>query len=451
MGGSSSINAMVFIRGHAEDFNDWQAMGNVGWGWNNVLPYFKKSVTVSCSDSALRGKDSPAHFSDVSQDMHPANNNFIAACTKVGLSTNSDFNAESQEGIGYWQITTKNRRRMSSSRAYLRPAKRRKNLTIKTGLLGKQNIVRWHPCCGRGILLQRGVYQRNRREGSRAVSRFDQLPNNSCKCSDVGSKGNLQALDIPVLHHSPNVGRNLQDRLGMNYYYRSRVPTLNDQFNSLSGRDVSALQYLLFGSGPFSLSVNQSGGFVRSSANGKRPNIQLYYQPISYLLAPPGKRPMVTLDAFSGFEIGASQCRPKSRGYASVVSKDPKVLREIYPNCPSNEYDVEKMLESVKLIRKIASALSMQSIIGNEILPGAHVEDDSALIEEIRKLGNTVFHPVGTCSIGAISSDSVVDHRLKVHGLQNLRVVDASVSFLDCPFLEIRTPQARMVEEDNET
>ena len=358
--------------------------------------------------------------------MHPTNENFISACKEIGLSANPDFNAGSQEGVGYWQINTKDGRRMSASRAYLRPARGRKNLTIKTNCFVSKLLFAGNCAVGvefycKGELVSvMAVKQVVLSAGSINSPQLLQ-------CSGIGDKETLQALEIPVVHHSPQVGRNLQDHLGMNYYYRSIVPTLNDRFNSLSGKVLSAMQYLLFRSGPFSLSVNQSGGFVRSSENRKRPNVQLYYQPISYLSAPTGKRPMIKLDTFSGFQIGASQCRPKSRGYVNIISKDPNISPEICPNYLSHEYDLEEMLESVKLIRKIVSAPSMQSIVVEEILPGNQVDGDNALIEDIRQRGDTVFHPVGTCTMGTSVSNSVVDHRLKVHGMQNLRVVDASV------------------------
>ena len=456
LGGSSSINALVFIRGQPNDFNDWRAMGNAGWSWDDVLPYFKKLETVTCSESALRGKDGPVFVSEVSHDMHPTNKNFIAACEEVGFNTNSDFNSENQEGVGHWQINTKNGRRMSAARAYLHPAKERKNLTIKTGCAASKLLFNGTRAVGVEYNCK-GEFLSVKAAKEVVLSAGSINSPQLLQCSGIGDNETLQALEIPVLHHSPQVGRNLQDHLGMNYYYRSRVPTLNDKFNSLSGKVVSGLQYLLFRSGPFSLSVNQSGGFVRSSANRKRPNIQLYYQPISYLSAPTGKRPMVMLDVFSGFGIGATQCRPKSRGYVNIVCKDPRVSPEIFPNYLSNEYDIEEMLEGVKIIRKIASAPSMQSIIEQEILPGIQVEDDDALIEDIRNRGDTVFHPVGTCTMGTNPNDAVVDHRLKVHGIQNLRVIDASVfptaisGNTNAACMMVGEKGADMISEDNST
>lgn len=263
--------------------------------------------------------------------------------------------------------------------------------------------------------------------------------------SGIGDAQMLKSHGIEVVKQAPQVGRYLQDHLGISYFYTSRIPTLNDELNSLSGRIRTGLKYLLFRSGPLSVSVNQSGGFVRSSPESERPNVQLYLQAMSYLDCPPGTRPMIRLDRQSAFSIGTSQCRPTSRGTVSIASPDPQAKPVIDPGYLSTEHDVGEALEAARLIRRIAATDSMRRVIGNEILPGDTVQTDDELLEDFRNRADTVFHPSCTCRIGRDSRQSVVNPRLMLHGLENVRVIDASV-FPALPAGNINAP-AIMVGE----
>ncbi len=426
LGGSSSINAMVFIRGQHADYEDWKEMGADGWGWNDVLPYFRKLENAGFSDNPLRGKGGPVNVTEMSGSGHPINRNFLEGCMKLGYPMNPDFNCETQEGVNYYQINTSGGRRHSAADAYLKPARSRNNLVIKTGTMVTRLNFHGTACSGLQYLYRGCEYL----AGARAEVILSAGAINTpqiLQCSGIGARDHLSSLGIRLQHHSPMVGENLQDHLGVSYFYRSSVPTLNDQFNSWWGCARAGLQYLWSRSGPLSISVNHSGGFVRSSPNRKRPNIQLYFQPTSYINAPTGTRPMVKLDSFPAFNIGISQCRPTSRGRIRIGSADPLESPQITPNYLSTDDDVAEMLEGVRLIREISQTPQMRAITVEELLPGEGVVCDHDLLEDIRNRCGTIFHPAGTCAMGNNLATAVVDPELRVYGVDKLRVVDASV------------------------
>ena len=426
LGGSSSINAMVYIRGQAADFEAWKDLGNPGWGWSDVLPYFKKSEDNARGGNAWRGTGGPLHVEDVAKQVHPLNEVYIRAAREAGLQHNEDFNGETQEGVGLYQITTKNGIRMSAARAYLRPALKRPNLRVERQAHATRLLFDGMKAVGieyrqKGRLLQ----VRARREvilstGSINSPQLLQL-------SGVGPAEVLRPLGIEVRHDSPAVGRNLQDHLGVDHLYRSRRPTLNNQLHPWHGKLWAGLKYVLLRQGPLCLSVNQGGGFFRTRADIDRANMQLYFSPVSYIKAPPGKRPLMSPDPYPGFLLGISPCRPTSRGYLQIRSSDPSAYPEIHPNSLSTNHDLQEMLEGVRFLRRLASTPAMSALIEEELQPGITVESDEAMIEDIRQRSSTVFHPVSTCRMGPDPMENVVDHRLRVHGLQNLRVIDASV------------------------
>ncbi|MXZ81372.1 MAG: choline dehydrogenase [Gammaproteobacteria bacterium] len=426
LGGSSSINAMVFSRGQHSDYDDWEQLGAEGWSWRDVAPYFRRLEDAAFTGHPLRGRGGPMPVAEVSGEAHPVNPSFLEGCRELGFACNGDYNAESSEGVGYYQINTRHGLRVSAAKAYLRPAMKRKNLRVLTGALvhrlefGSRSctavVFEWkgrrvHAMPGREAILSAGAI------GSPMI----------LQRSGIGDAKMLKSHGIEVVKQAPQVGRNLQDHLGISYFYRSRIPTLNDELNSLSGRIRAGLKYLLFRSGPLSVSVNQSGGFVRSSLESERPNVQLYLQAMSYLDCPPGARPMIRLDRQSAFSIGTSQCRPTSRGTIRIASADPQAKPIIDPGYLSTEHDVREALEAARLIRRIAATDSMRRIIENEILPGDAVQADDELLEDFRNRADTVFHPSCTCRIGQDYRQSVVNPRLMVHGMENVRVIDASV------------------------
>jgi choline dehydrogenase len=426
LGGSSAINAMVHIRGQAADFDEWRALGNPGWGWPDVLPYFRKSEDNARGADAWRGTGGPLHVADVSQDLHPLCEAYLRAGGELGLPRNADFNGASQEGVGLYQITTRNGRRMSAARAYLHPAMRRPNLRVEshahatrilfdgsraTGIEYARHGVRNIAHARREVILAAGAI------GSPQLLQH----------SGVGQAQLLSSLGIGVVLDSPAVGRNLQDHLCIDHLYRSRRPTLNQDLRPWWGKLRAGLHYITLRRGPLSLSVNQGGGFVRTRPALDRPNMQLYFSPVSYTKAPPGKRPLMNPDPFPGFLLSAQPCRPTSRGYLQIRSPDPFADPEICPNSLSTDHDLMEMLEGTRLLRRLAATPALGAIIEEELQPGPGIRANAELLEDIRQRCSSVFHPVSTCRMGPNATENVVDHELKVHGLRGLRVIDASI------------------------
>jgi choline dehydrogenase len=426
LGGSSSINAMVHIRGQAADFDDWRAHGNPGWGWQDVLPYFKKSEDYAGGADAWRGSGGPLHVSDVARDCHPLCEAYLRACEEAGLERNPDFNGARQEGVGLYQITTRGGLRMSAARAYLRPAMKRPNLRVATRAHATRILFAGRRATG-------VAYRQDGADKTAGARREVILAAGSVnspqllQLSGIGPGDILAPLGIDVVCDSPAVGRNLQDHLCIDHLYRSRRPTLNDELGPWAGRIRVALTYAAFRRGPLSISVNQGGGFVRTRAELPRPNVQLYFSPLSYTRAPPGKRALMRPDPFPGFLLSAQPCRPTSRGHIRITSANPFAAPAIVPNSLSTDHDVREMLEATKFLRRLASSPSLAAVIAEELKPGAGVQSDEALIADLRQRGSSVFHPVGTCRMGADDKANVVDHELKVHGVAGLRVIDASV------------------------
>ena len=453
VGGSSSINAMVYIRGQHGDFDDWKAMGNPGWGWEDVLPYFKKSETNSRGGNDYRGDSGPLYVNDVSHNYHPLCHTFLQAAQEYGLPYNPDFNGASQEGVGLYQITTKNGFRMSAARAYLRPALKRKNCLLQkhahaTRLLfkGKRATgVEYH----RSGKTER-VYARNEIIVSGGTINSPQL----LQLSGIGPAGLLKIHGIDIVKPLSAVGQNMQEHLGYTHYYKSRVPTLNNRLSPWWGKLLAGMQYILFREGPLSLSVNQAGGFFKSNRTRSRPNLQIYFAALTYTTAPHGKRPLMQPDPWPGFVNSICQCRPTSRGYIEIRSNNPLDYPKIIPNYLSTDEDVEEMLEGAHYLRQIAQTDSLKQIILEETKPGDQVKTREDLIVNIKNNCDTVFHPTSTCMMGNNPEHSVVDHRLRVHGMEKLRVADASVfptvtsGNTNGPTIMVAEKAAEMILED---
>ena len=426
LGGSSSINAMVWIRGDSRDFDDWAAEGNPGWAYADCLPAFKSLEDNEAGEDAWRAKGGPLHIADVSNRLHPLARRFIEAGREAGLPFNPDFNGAAQEGIGVYQINVKRGWRMSAAKAFLRPAAARRNVQL---------FVRAHACNilfeekrATGVEIDRGG-RRERIEARREVIVAAGAVNSPqlLQLSGVGPPAHLKAIGVDVLSESQAVGSHLQDHVGINYTYRSYVKTLNDELRSWRGKFVAGLDFLLRSRGPLSISLNQGGGFVRTRAGLTRPNIQLYLQAISTFQAKSGTRPLLTPDPFSGFSLGLSNCKPVSRGAIMARSRDPFAPPRIAPNALSEEADVQDMLEGVQFLRKLAAQPALKAVISEELAPGPKVVSEGALIADFRARAGTVYHPVGTCRMGRDATNAVVDARLRAHGVEGLRVADASI------------------------
>ena len=426
LGGSSSINAMVYVRGQPQDFDDWKACGNPGWGWADVLPYFRKLERSARVPDGWRGHGGPLHVSDVSRDVHPLCRTFLRAGTETGLVHNADFNGATQEGVGLYEITTLGGRRMSTARAYLHPAMKRANLVVQTQALATRIVFDGtrasgvhYQCAGTTTLAQ----------AAREVIVCAGAINSPLllQASGIGPAPLLQSLGVAVVRHSPAVGQHLQDHLCVDHLYRSRVPTLNDQLRPWHGKLRAALRYLFTRGGPLALSVNQGGGFVRSRPELARPNLQLYFSPLSYTRSPPGKRPLMSPDPFPGFLLSAQPCRPSSRGHVQLRAADPLAAPLIVPNSLATAHDVDELVEGSMFLRRLAATPALAAVIDAELQPGAAVQTREQLEDDVRRRASTVFHPVGTCRMGPDAQQDVTDAQLRVHGLAGLRVIDASI------------------------
>jgi choline dehydrogenase len=454
LGGSSSINAMVWIRGAREDYDGWAAQGNPGWSYADVLPAFKAIEDNQAGEDEWRGAGGPVHVTRCENAVHPLSKLYLAAAQQAGLPLNPDFNGASQEGVGIYQINTRNGRRMSAARAFLRPAMKRANVRVETRALATRILFEGRRAVG-------VEYERNGRIEQGRAGREVILSAGSIntpqllQLSGVGPGALLQELDIPVLHANPNVGANLQDHIGINYTFKGRTATLNQILRPWWGKALVGAQYLLLRSGPLSLSMNNAGGFFRTDPALSRPNMQLYFQAFSTVLPRGGERPILSPDPWPGFSIGLSNCRPSSRGEIMIRSNDPRDYPKITANALSTNSDVEEMLDAVKFVRRIASMPAMADYIVEEILPGPSITSDADLIQDFRKRSGTVYHPVSTCRMGPDAARAVVDTRLRVHGLEALRVIDASVfpenitGNTNAPTIMVGWTGAEMILEDH--
>jgi len=426
LGGSSSINAMIYVRGHPQDYDDWQAAGNPGWGWQDVLPLFKRMEDHSLGASAVHGTGGPLHVDASRRGLHPLSDQFIAACAELGMPVTEDFNGERQEGVGIYHINTKNGRRMSAARAYLGPVRNRTNLQIEKHAHASKILFDGRRATGLDYVKDGRTYTAHARREvvlSAGAVNSPQL----LMLSGIGPGAALQQHDIRLLLDIPAVGANLQDHYGIDHMYRSTQPSLNNQLQPWPGKLWAGARYLLTRRGPLARNINHAGGFIRTRPELARPNIQLYFCPLSYQHIRPGTRPLLDPDPFAAFRIGISQCRPSSRGVLRLKSPDPGAPPEIHPNYLDTEHDVQENLEGVQFLRRLARTQVMRRLIAEEVDPGTRVDNDRALITHIRERGGTVYHPSGTCRMGPDPRDSVVDSRLRVHGLENLRVADASI------------------------
>ncbi len=426
IGGSSSINAMVYIRGHRDDYESWGAVAGPTWGWDSVLAAYKALEDTSTGANAWRGQGGPLHVSDQTSRVHPLTFKYIEACQAVGLPFNPDFNGETQEGAGTYQLTVHNGQRLSAARAFLWPIKARKNLRVETQAFVEK--VEFEGTRAVGVSYRQGGVLKTARAGREVILSGGAINSPQLlMLSGIGPATDLQAHGIIVKIDAPHVGQNLEDHVGLNYTYRMKVPTLNDELRPWWGKLKAGLQYLLLRQGPLSLSINHGGGFFRTNARLTRPNMQLYMQAFSTLLPRAGERPILNPDPFSGLSIGLSNCRPTSRGHLVLRSPSASDHPKIFGNAYSTQHDVTEMLEAVKFIRRIAAASPFAELVAEELRPGPAVQSDADLIHDFKQRSGTVYHPSCTARMGSDSTASVVDPQLRVHGLQGLRVCDASV------------------------
>ena len=421
LGGSSAINGLIYIRGQADDFNDWAQRGNPGWSWPDVLPAFRAVEAQARGESEFHGAAGGLGVEDPDVRLELVAR-FVEAGRQAGLPATDDFNGASQEGVGRFQLTTRRGRRSSSARAFLAAAARRPNLRILTDVTAERL----------GLEGRRVVRLRCRRDG-KAVE-FDcrrevvlaagtigstQL----LQLSGIGDPGHLKAAGIEPRHALPGVGRHLQDHLQSRLALRlNRRISLNDLTRGPARKLAIGMDYLLRRRGVLSFGASLAGGFARTPLSPDRPDVQFHFQPLSLDSYDGGLHP------FPGATISACQLRPESEGTILVTSPDPAARPEIRANYLSTERDRATMVEGFRWARRIAAAPALAEIVAAEFRPGAEVASDDEILDFIRATGSSIYHPAGTCRMGPDPArGDVVDARLRVHGLEGLRVADCSI------------------------
>ena len=424
VGGSSSINALVYCRGMPVDFDDWRAMGNPGWGWDDVRPCFESFERRVAADGTVL-RDGALDVKDVSPFLHPLRRHWLSAAAELGLPSTDDFNGSHPEGVGCYQITVRDGRRRSAADAWLRPALRRGNVKLETGAWASK--IRMDGRRAQGV-----EYVQDGRPRYAAAQREVILCGGAVnspqllQLSGLGPGRLLSDLQIPVVLDNPAIGGNLQDHLAVSYSFEATEPTLNDELHSSWRKFLAGLRYVLTRRGPLSLSVNQFGGFLRAMPAGARPDMQLYFNPITYG-ANDANRRSINVDAFSGFILCFQPTRPTSRGRIDLASADFRQPPTIDPQYLSTEADLADVVNGGLLIQSIARTRAMRALIKAPVGPDVTHMRAEEILADFRARAGTVYHPVSTCRMGPDPSDSVVDASLKVHGIGQLRVVDASV------------------------
>jgi choline dehydrogenase len=423
-GGSGAINALVYCRGLASDFDDWAAAGAAGWGWADVAPVFERLETHVARDGARRGAGR-IHVTDVSGAVHPVNRHFFAALRALQLPVTDDINGPAAEGGAVYRLNTRGGRRCGSGQAHLCPALRRRNLALRTGALAERVLIEDGRAAG--VVYHRRGARHEARAGQVILAAGAVRSPQLLQLSGIGPAALLARHGIAPILDNPNVGGHLQDHLAIDYAFRAREPTLNDVLRPWHGKARAALRYALCRDGPLALSVNQCGGFLRSAPERARPDQQLYFNPVTYTTMRSGRRTVIHPDSFPGFVIAAQPARPTSRGRIDIRGPDPHDAPAIRPNALATEADRAAAVDGIRLLRRIMAAPPLARLADAAIGPDLRtIGDEAAMLEDFRARAATVYHPVGTCRMGADPSTAVTDPRCRVFGVAGLRVVDAS-------------------------
>ena len=419
LGGSSSINGMVYIRGQHEDFDLWRQLGNTGWSASDVLPFFKRAEHQVRGPDEFHATGGPLCVSDTTEH-HPICEAFIDGAVSLGYARNDDFNGAKQEGVGYHQTTTRNGRRCSTAVGYLKPARQRPNLRVVTGALAERVLFEGKRAVG--VAFREFGMARTVRV-SREVILCGGAVNSPqlLLLSGVGPEAELAALGIQVVHHLPGVGKSMQDHYSAPIKLKCPLPiTVNDVMQSNLRKLAVGLQYYLFHRGPLTMAAGPAALFVRTRPELATPDVKISVAPFS------ADRVQDGLHAWSGFGLTIYQLRPESRGEIKLKSADPAVPPAMYPNYLATETDRRAIVDGLKIGRRILATDAMRRFVSEEYQPGPAVHTDEQLLQHARNTGGTVFHPTSTCKMGG-DPMAVVDDQLRVHGMQGLRVVDASI------------------------
>ncbi|MCV2219179.1 GMC family oxidoreductase [Thauera sp. Sel9] len=418
LGGSSSLNGLLYVRGQREDYDRWAALGNKGWSYEEVLPYFKRSEDQERGADEWHGVGGPLKVSDL-RLRRPIADYFIAAAQDIGIPYNDDYNGASQEGVGYFQQTAHKGLRWSTAKGFLKPARTRANLAVETKAQTTRVLFEGRRAVGVEFL-QGGVLRQARARAEVVLACGAIGSPQILQNSGIGPAELLRRVGVEVRHALPGVGRNLQDHLQVRLVYKTRARTLNDEVNSPIRKLWIGLQYMLSRTGPLTLAASQVAIFTRSAPDVERPDIQFHMQPLSADKPGEGAHP------FSAFTASVCQLRPYSRGQVEIRSADPLAYPAIHPNYLADERDHPVVVGGIKVARRIAAAPSLAPHILSEFVPGSSFATDDELLDAARRYSQSIYHPVGTCKMGQ-DPMAVVDERLRVHGVDRLRVVDASI------------------------
>ncbi|MDA7572828.1 GMC family oxidoreductase N-terminal domain-containing protein [Candidatus Pelagibacter sp.] len=421
LGGSSSINGLLYIRGQEQDYDNWRQLGNKGWSWNDVLPYFLKAENQERGKSEFHGVGGPLSVSDQRIKL-PILDTFMNAAEEIGIPMVNDFNKGDNTGCGYFQVTEKNGLRCSAAVGYLNPIKNRKNLKIET----KCHVEKINFKNNKAISISywkdnQSITVKSNKEiilsaGSIGSPQILQT-------SGIGDAEKLSKLGIDIVKNSIGVGKNLQDHLMFRPVYKVKnIETLNKKINSLFGKLMIGMEYVFFRKGPMTMGASQLCGFAKSDPTKATPNLQFHVQPIST-----DKLGGSNLHDFAAFTPTVANIRPTSRGEINIVNKDSRENPKIKMNYLSSHEDREVAAAGLKLIRKIVlESNEFKQYEPVEFRPGINIQDNEELVKAGSNFAQTIFHPVGTCKMGS-DINSVVSDELKVHNIENLRVIDASV------------------------
>jgi choline dehydrogenase len=419
LGGSSSINGLLYVRGQHEDYDRWRQHGNAGWGFDDVLPYFKKAEDQQRGADDFHGAGGPLPVSDMVH-ADPLSEAFIKAAVETGIPDNPDFNGATQEGAGWFQTTTRNGRRASTARSYLRPARSRKNLHVETSALARRILFEGR----RAVAIEYGWEGSVRTARARREILVSSGAYNSpqlLQLSGVGPAELLRQHGIDVVLDAPGVGHDLQDHLQVRIVTRcTQKITLNDIVNHPLRRIMAGARYAAFRKGPLTIAAGTSGAFFKTNPRLATPDIQIHFLPFS--TDKMGEK----LHSFSGFSASVCQLRPESRGSLRIRSADPSDPPEIRINYLATEVDRRAVIDGFKILRKILSAPALKSYCVEEVYPGPKITSDEDILAYCRKTGSTIYHPTSTCRMGN-DPLAVVDQRLRLRGIEGLRVVDASI------------------------
>lgn len=425
LGGSGSINAMIYVRGAPRDFDDWAKAGNPQWSYSKVLPYFQALEQHPDNQAPLRGKQGPIGITPMALGAHPICQNFLQATQQLGLPQSPDFNGDQFAGAGIYDTNIRGGRRDSSYTAYLKPALKRTNLGLWLEAQVEKLILKDKQVNGVQVIHQ-GKRQQIKAKREVILCAGAVASPQILQMSGIGDPAHLQSIGIDCQHPLTAVGENLQDHLCASFYFRSNCKTLNDEFGTWRGKLKAAWQYAMARKGPLSMSVNQAGGFFRGAEEEEHANIQLYFNPLSYEIP---ENPNAKLEPlpYSGFLIAANPCRPTSQGQIRISSPNPNAAPSIKLNFLATQRDQREAIQGGNLVRKIASAPALKAITISEDKPAALASNDAQMLNYFRTHGGSIYHLSGTCNMGPDPAQSVVDENLKVHGIEGLRIADASI------------------------